>query len=364
MTAPSSSASPTHSSGADVDDPFLAVLAGLLAPGFVGIPPASEQATTLVGNDRQSAVGTLPPAGVLQQSAGAIGDGSQPSPPRTAISAVVAPSASVEPEALPAEMAAPSPAEVSFTSTLSPVGRLTRKAHSEATFLTSDPDRSRSPELDRHEEVNPASHDGRKQDGGSVVPDGGLMVQPSGSSIADRGPVELALGAGGASVDPTTVSAETAASPSSNRSSGPPPVPLGLADHQGRPVTVRLLATEAGDGRRLRIQLDPADLGRVEVTLRLDHTGTAAAVFTVDRPETLLLLQRDARAITDVLSSAGYTLDPGSVGFTLRDGNGEDARPHQPLPAAPEPRGCQDELGTVEAVSPTWTRQGLLDLHV
>lgn len=364
MTAPSSSASPTHSSGADVDDPFLAVLAGLLAPGFVGIPPASEQATTPVGIDRQPAVGTLPPAGVLQQSTEATGDGAPPVPSRTAISTVSVPSASVEPEALLTETAVPSEADVPFTKTLSPVGRVTRKAPSEATFLTSDLHRTRSAEIDRNVELTPASLDGRRQDGDSVVPDGGLVMQPSGSGLADHGSVEVAPRAGAVSLDLTTVRAETAASPSSNRSSGPHPVPLGLADHQGRPVTARLLATEAGDGQRLRIQLDPADLGRVEVALRLDHAGTAAAVFTVDRPETLLLLQRDARAITDVLSLAGYTVDPGSVEFTLRDGNREDARPHQPLPGAPEPRGYQDELGTVEAMSPVWTRHGLLDLHV
>lgn len=141
-------------------------------------------------------------------------------------------------------------------------------------------------------------------------------------------------------------------------------MPLGLAVHQGRPITARLIATEAGDGQRLKIQLDPADLGRVEVALRLDHAGTAAALFTVDRPETLLLLQRDARAVAEVLSAAGFTVDSGSVGFTLRDGNGEDAGSHQPPPGSSAPRGLPDEPGTVEAVRSIWTRHGLLDLHV
>jgi flagellar hook-length control protein FliK len=103
-----------------------------------------------------------------------------------------------------------------------------------------------------------------------------------------------------------------------------PPMPLPSPDHRGRAVTARLELVEDSTGSRVRIDLEPADLGRVEVALRLDEAGTAAASFTVDRPETLQLLQRDARAVNEMLSAAGFTVDQGGLDFTLRDSGGGD----------------------------------------
>ena len=95
----------------------------------------------------------------------------------------------------------------------------------------------------------------------------------------------------------------------------PPPVLLAVPDHRGRQVTARLAIGAAGGASSVRIELEPADLGRVEVALHLGDTGTAAASFTVDRPETLQLLQRDARTVTDMLAAAGFTVDSGSLGL-------------------------------------------------
>lgn len=360
VTSPPSSASPDLPSGADAADPFLALLANLLVAGPVGIPPANALATSPIEIDPQPVAGVVPPAGDPRQLPEATGNGAQPIPPMAAKPLL---SAGFEPLALPADAALLPQASGPLPKGPIPQGRVSRKAAGEAALPTPDPHRTRSPVLDRHVDLAPASSDARNEAGASVVPDSGSPVPPLGPAPAERGPAELAPGAGVISADPTRAAPETAASPSSHRSGGAQPVPLGLIDHQGRPVTARLLATEAGDGQRLRIQLDPADLGRVEVVLRLDHAGTAAAVFTVDRPETLMLLQRDARTVTEVLSSAGFTVDPGSVGFTLRDGNGEGARSQQP-PGTPLPRDRQDEQGSVAAASPVWTRHGLLDLHV
>ena len=117
------------------------------------------------------------------------------------------------------------------------------------------------------------------------------------------------------------------------------------------------------DGRRVRIDLEPADLGRIEVALHLDDSGTAAASFIVDRPETLQLLQRDARAVNDMLSAAGFTVDQGALDFTLRDPGGRDGGGER----QPGAHGRADaELGSGAAPSePTRPyRSGLLDLQV
>ena len=146
----------------------------------------------------------------------------------------------------------------------------------------------------------------------------------------------------------------------------PAPVVLAAPDPQGRQVTARLMVADRGDGRRLRIELSPAELGRVEVSLRLDDQGNAAAIFTVDRPETLQLLQRDARAVTELLATAGFSVDQGGLGFLLRGGAGDMGRPDQQPQAGPgpQPRRPQATDGDHPTPPAAWSSRGLLDLHV
>jgi flagellar hook-length control protein FliK len=143
-----------------------------------------------------------------------------------------------------------------------------------------------------------------------------------------------------------------------------PPTPLTIPDPQGRPVAARLVVTGGGHGQPLRIELEPADLGRVEVSLRLHDSGAAAANFTVDRPETLHLLQRDARTVTEMLTSAGFTVDQGSLGFTLRDGGSHPGQPRQPPTEQPRRSWDQQSAGAAQGEPLGRRRRGLLDLHV
>lgn len=144
---------------------------------------------------------------------------------------------------------------------------------------------------------------------------------------------------------------------------GSAPVQLPTPDHRGRPVTARLVVVDGIEGSRVRIDLEPADLGRVEVALRLDESGAAAASFIVDRPETLQLLQRDARAVNEMLTAAGFTVDQGGVDFALRDPDGRDGGAGR----HPGTRG-RAEAGSSDDAAPSEPapiyRHGLLDLRV
>ena len=179
---------------------------------------------------------------------------------------------------------------------------------------------------------------------------------------ADPGPAPPPLEPG-----PTTAAtspAQDAAPPDGAQVRALPPVVLPTPDPRGRPVTLRLELVEGDRGSRVRIALEPADLGRVEVALRLDDAGTAAASFTVDRPETLQLLQRDARVVNEMLSAAGFTLDQSGLDFTLRDpggrGGGEGER--RPGPAGRDGRGSAG--GGDAPPAGRRHRPGLLDLRV
>jgi flagellar hook-length control protein FliK len=70
---------------------------------------------------------------------------------------------------------------------------------------------------------------------------------------------------------------------------------------------------------RFEIRLDPPELGRIDVRLDLGRNGHASATLTVDRPETLSLLTRDAKTLQQALSDAGLKADTGSLNFSLRD---------------------------------------------
>ena len=75
----------------------------------------------------------------------------------------------------------------------------------------------------------------------------------------------------------------------------------------------------AAAGRdQIRIRLHPAELGQIVVKLKLASDGIVKAVVLVDRPETLELMQRDARGLERALQDAGLKTDSGSLSFNLR----------------------------------------------
>ena len=72
---------------------------------------------------------------------------------------------------------------------------------------------------------------------------------------------------------------------------------------------------------RIRIQLKPADLGRLEIQLDVAQDGKVAILVNADRPETLEMLRRDARGLQQALQDAGLQTDSGNLSFNLGGGN-------------------------------------------
>jgi flagellar hook-length control protein FliK len=89
-------------------------------------------------------------------------------------------------------------------------------------------------------------------------------------------------------------------------------VPLGAV-----PIEIAL-KTLAGINR-FEIRLDPGDLGRIDVSLEIDDKGEVKAHLTVDKVETLALLQRDARTLERAFEQAGLKSSDGGVNLSLRD---------------------------------------------
>lgn len=100
------------------------------------------------------------------------------------------------------------------------------------------------------------------------------------------------------------------------------------------------------DGRtEIRIHLRPTDLGDVDIRLEF-HDLRLTATVSADRPETLDLLQRDARGLTRAFREAGVDIDQSALSFAHggRGGHSGDRPGDQQAPpmiagASEEQRG-------------------------
>jgi flagellar hook-length control protein FliK len=113
-------------------------------------------------------------------------------------------------------------------------------------------------------------------------------------------------------------------------------------------LQVGLLIARAGTAgvARMLVQLEPAELGRVEVRLEFGHDNSLRASIAAERSDTLDVLQRDVRVLERGLESAGLRLDDAGLSFSLKDQGQGGSAPHEhaerPIPRAPS----ADGLGT------------------
>jgi flagellar hook-length control protein FliK len=90
------------------------------------------------------------------------------------------------------------------------------------------------------------------------------------------------------------------------------PVPLsGLA--------VEIAASVQGGRTRFEVRLDPADLGQIDVRIDVDRSGQVTSHLTVEKAETLSMLQQQAPQLQQALNDAGLKTGSGGLQFSLRD---------------------------------------------
>ena len=71
-----------------------------------------------------------------------------------------------------------------------------------------------------------------------------------------------------------------------------------------------------GTNRNITLHLDPPELGRVEVQMSFGKDKAVKTVLTIEKPETHLMLQRDAQTLERALQDAGLDTENG-VSFEL-----------------------------------------------
>lgn len=94
----------------------------------------------------------------------------------------------------------------------------------------------------------------------------------------------------------------------------------GYVNHAPVSEQVHVAITQAtNDGiDQITLQLEPADLGRVEVKMDIAPDGKTHLSFVVDKADTLDALSRDARSLERQLQEAGIKADAGTMQFNLR----------------------------------------------
>lgn len=114
----------------------------------------------------------------------------------------------------------------------------------------------------------------------------------------------------------------------SNATGSATTIRIGTLPGQTAPTQVPAMAIALQMAKNLQkgsssfeIRLDPAEMGRIDVRMEVRQDGHITAHMTVDRPETLDLLQRDSRALQQALNDAGLQADADSLNFSLRDQN-------------------------------------------
>jgi hypothetical protein len=96
-------------------------------------------------------------------------------------------------------------------------------------------------------------------------------------------------------------------------------------------VTIQRVAanTKGGDNadvQRYRLQLDPPEMGRVDVELEFDVGNKVKAMIVADKPETLQLLQRDSHALMKALQDAGFDgVGDNNLEFSLSQNQNDSA---------------------------------------
>ena len=76
-------------------------------------------------------------------------------------------------------------------------------------------------------------------------------------------------------------------------------------------------AVNDGESKNIILQLDPPELGRVEIQMSVGKDKAIKAVMIAEKPETMAMLQRDAHMLERALQNAGLDADGSSLSFEL-----------------------------------------------
>lgn len=142
-----------------------------------------------------------------------------------------------------------------------------------------------------------------------------------------------------------------------------------MPQHVADQVAVHIAKAIKGGDDHIKISLRPESLGQVEVQLKIAADGRVQAVVQVDKPETMELMQRDARGLERALQDAGLKTDSGSLSFNLRGQDQQREHARNEFSGNGGAGGVdvvapEDEVSAVEAMVALSRANGGIDVRV
>jgi flagellar hook-length control protein FliK len=105
----------------------------------------------------------------------------------------------------------------------------------------------------------------------------------------------------------------------------------------GRSLGVEIGRSIANGEETLRVRLNPPALGRIDVTIAFDDTGSLRATMSAETPRALEMLRGDSVELGRALDQAGVRADAQSFRFESRAGSGDGQSSPQRRQEAPPP---------------------------
>ena len=123
----------------------------------------------------------------------------------------------------------------------------------------------------------------------------------------------LPSGEAGSALTQTTDASRTVTETPQRAAPPPPPSP------PIRDLSMQIARHVEAGTNHFQMRLDPPELGRVDIRMQIAQDGKLSLVVAAERPETIDLLQRDARVLERSLQEAGLKTDSQSLNFSLKD---------------------------------------------
>ncbi len=152
--------------------------------------------------------------------------------------------------------------------------------------------------------------DGNQASANSNFSDNQGATLTNGASDNSANTQQVALGDGGKSTDPYSFASQLSATRAAT--GGTTGLPSAVEQ-----VMFQLSRNVKSGNDQMTIQLNPADLGSVNIKLNFAGDGSVQGTVVASNPATLDLLLKDVRGLERALQDAGLSADPGSLQFSL-----------------------------------------------
>ncbi len=91
-------------------------------------------------------------------------------------------------------------------------------------------------------------------------------------------------------------------------------------------IAMQIVRHSADGHGKFEIQIDPKELGRIQIKLDVTDSGKVTAHMIVEKSDTLDLLNKDSKQLQKALADAGLDADGSSLSFSLKEQNPQDQR--------------------------------------